>query len=572
MNVSKYLLSTLLLSMFLFVSCDESEDVERYQQEVLTTSGNPLTYTSLTSYPIIGAITSSAPTGDFDSPNRYRLLNVASTTGSSFVKASFGIDVDSGALFYNNFRQINKNTIGPPERSITPGVYVVDVGITNTNGMAVHEGAYQLTILDVPVQVDIDAAQVDAGIFEQGVMATVSYTDTSASGSDVTSVSYALIDPPAGFTINATTGAISKVNGAVSGPNQLSIRVTTNAGIIVVQNILTVVVGAPPTLQMVQQDGTTALTKAVVSPFTGYTTVAPVVDGMSPTQWEIIFPKSLVNTEPDAAAGETAIDFSSAFSVEDPSGKVSIAADAGLPAGMHTLSLKASNATANEYTFVDVLTIEVEERWNTTPLYSASDFDAFTGVTLHHLDSPETYLETIASHGMALMPVVKWQSVNATNAKPNNNINRKDAAMELKIPITDSSVKKVRISFYEAVGYNNYYMTRHERKLYSLQTADAAAPAADPATWDLTLDSDYSSWTLINQWSQLKAARTAGTGPNINLFNKIDGVVIDLNAGIQNLYFFLRLTKISDQNPTQGQWLIADFTVEGSGAFAAEEY
>jgi hypothetical protein len=239
---------------------------------------------------------------------------------------------------------------------------------------------------------------------------------------------------------------------------------------------------------------------------------------------------------------------------------------------MHTLSLKATNATANEYIFVDVLTIEVEDRWNTTPIYSASDFDAFTGVTLHHLDSPESYLQTSASHGMALMPVVKWQSVNPTNLKPNNNFNRKDAAMELKIPITDSSLKKVRISFYEAVGYNNYYMTRHERKMYSLQKADASAPTADPAKWDLTLDSDYSSWTAINQWNQLKAARTAGTGPNINLFNKIDGVVIDLNAGIQNLYFFLRLTKTSDIAPTQGQWLIADFTVEGSKAFAAEEY
>ena len=556
MNVSKYLLSTLLLSIFLFVACDESEDVGVYEQEVLTTANNPLTYTNLTSYPIVGPITSAVPAGNFDTPFRYRLLNSASTTGSSFTKAAFTVNGDTGTVAYGN-----------AGNTITPGTYSVDIGVTNSNGMAVYEGAYELTILEVPVEVSIDAAQVNAGIFEQGVMATVSYTDTSASGSDVTSVSYALIDPPAGFTINATTGAISKVNGAISGPNQLSIRVTTNAGIIVVQNILTVVVGAPPTLQMVQQDGTTALTKAVVSPFTAYTTAAPVVDGMSPTQWEIVFPKSLVNSDPDAAAGETAIDFSSAFSVEDPSGKVSIAVDAGLPAGLHTLSLKATNASANEYTFVDVLTIEVEERWNTTPIYSASDFDAYTGVKLHHLDSPETFLATAAAHGMALMPVIKWQSING-----NGNAARKDAAMELKIPITDSSVKKVRISFYEAVGYNNYYMTRHERKMYSLQTADAAAPAADPATWDLTLDSDYSSWTTINQWSQLKAARTAGTGPNINLFNKIDGVIIDLNAGIQNLYLFLRLTKISDTAPTQGQWLIADFTVEGSGAFTAEEY
>ena len=228
MNVSKYLLSTLILSMILFVGCDESDDIQKYEQEALTVSGNPLSYTNFTSYPVVGDIESSAPAGDFDAPYRFRLLNASSTTGSSFTKAAFTVDPDSGAITYGN-----------AANTISTGVYSVDIGISNSNGMAVHEGAYILTILDVPVLVNIDAAQVNAGIFEQGVMATVSYTDTSASGSEVTSVSYALIEPPVGFSINATTGAISKGNGAVSGPNQLSVQVTTNTGIIIVQNILT---------------------------------------------------------------------------------------------------------------------------------------------------------------------------------------------------------------------------------------------------------------------------------------------------------------------------------------------
>ena len=46
MNVSKYLLSTLLLSMFLFIGCEDNEDIQRYEQEVLTTANNPLTYTN----------------------------------------------------------------------------------------------------------------------------------------------------------------------------------------------------------------------------------------------------------------------------------------------------------------------------------------------------------------------------------------------------------------------------------------------------------------------------------------------------------------------------------------------
>ncbi|MDB2394287.1 hypothetical protein N9V73_01180, partial [Flavobacteriaceae bacterium] len=134
MNVSKYLLSTLLLSMFLFIACEDKDDVQRYEQEVLTTSGNPLTYTNLTSYPIVGAITSSAPAGDFETPYRYRLLNATSTSGSSFNKAVFAINVDTGAIVYGN-----------AGNTISTGVYSLDVGVTNSNGMAVHEGAYILT-------------------------------------------------------------------------------------------------------------------------------------------------------------------------------------------------------------------------------------------------------------------------------------------------------------------------------------------------------------------------------------------------------------------------------------------
>ena len=185
MNVSKYLLSTLLLSMFLFIGCDESDDIQKYEQEALTVSGNPLTYTNLTSYPVVGPIESSAPAGDFDAPYRFRLLNASSTIGSNFTKAAFTVDPDSGAVKYTN-----------AANTISTGVYSVDIGISNSNGMAVYESAFELTIIEVPVQVNIDAAQVNAGIFEQGVMATVSYTDTSASGSDVTSVSYALVERP----------------------------------------------------------------------------------------------------------------------------------------------------------------------------------------------------------------------------------------------------------------------------------------------------------------------------------------------------------------------------------------
>ena len=109
--------------------------------------------------------------------------------------------------------------------------------------------------------------------------------------------------------------------------------------------LLTVNVGEAPTIEMTQQDEATLLNKTVLSPNTPYTTSAPKVTGMIPAQWDVILPKSLFNDNPDATAGEVAIDFSGAFSVENPSGKVSISADSGLPIGIHVLSLKATNST-----------------------------------------------------------------------------------------------------------------------------------------------------------------------------------------------------------------------------------
>jgi hypothetical protein len=552
MKISKILFSIIISSLFIVLSCDDEETVELYEPQLIDADSTSLVYEKLTAYPSLGSIQSANPTtSDLETPYGFRILKISSPSQSNFVQAAFTIDRESGIISYGNINN-----------TISTGTFSVDVGLVNTNGMAVYENAFELFILDVPLEVVIDNNEVEAGIFEQGVMATISYTDTSGSD-EITSATYKLIDPPVGFEINSSTGAISKVKGAASGPNSLSVEITTNIGVVMAPNVLTVNVGESPTIEMLQQDESTSLTKTVLSPNTAYTTSSPEVTGMDPTNWEVVLPTSLLNS--DLELGEI-IDFSSSFSVEEPSGKVSIAADAGLPLGTHTLGLKATNASDDEFEFKDVLTIEVEDRWETV-VYEPSDFDALTGVTLHHLDSPTSFLGTTDNHGMAKMPVVKWQSINGAG-----NSNRIDAAMELKIPIQDPSIRKARISFYEASGYNNFYVTRHERKVYSYQAADTTPPVADPSTWNLLIDNDDSMWSTIAQWPALKAARdVTKTAPDITLFNKMEGKTVSVSSDTQNLYFFLRFIKVSDEFPTQGQWLIADFMVEASLAFPAEE-
>ena len=552
MKISKILFSIIISTLFIVLSCDDEETVELYEPQLIDADSTSLVYEKLTAYPTLGSIQSANPTtSDLETPYGFRILKTSSPSQSNFAQAAFTIDRESGIISYGNINN-----------TISTGTFSVDVGLVNTNGMAVYENAFELIILDVPLEVVIDKNEVEAGIFEQGVMATISYTDTS--GTDqITYATYKLIDPPAGFEINSSTGEISKVKGAASGPNSLSVEITTNAGVVTAPNVLTVNVGESPTIEMFHQDGSTPLTKTVLSPNTAYTTSAPEVTGMNPTKWEVIFPASLVNS--DTELGEV-IDFSSSFSVEEPSGKVSIAEDAGLPLGTHSLGLKATNAIDDEFEFKDVLTIEVEDRWDTV-IYEPSDFDTFNGITLHHLDSPTNFLATTDNHGMAKMPVVKWQSINGAG-----NSSRIDAAMELKIPILDPLIRKARISFYEASGYNNFYVTRHERKVYSYQAADTTPPAADPSTWNLMIDNDDTMWSTIAQWPALKEARdVTNTAPDVTLFNKMEGKTVSVSSNTQNLYFFLRLTKVSDQNPTQGQWLIADFMVEASLAFPAEE-
>ena len=395
MKISKILFSIIISTLFIVLSCDDEETVELYEPQLIDADSTSLVYEKLTAYPSLGSIQSANPTtSDLETPYGFRILKTSSPSQSNFVQAAFTIDRESGIISYGNINN-----------TISTGTFSVDVGLVNTNGMAVYENAFELIILDVPLEVVIDKNEVEAGIFEQGVMATISYTDTS--GTDqITSATYKLIDPPAGFEIDSSTGEISKVKGAASGPNSLSVEITTNAGVVTAPNVLTVNVGESPTIEMFQQDGSTPLTKTVLSPNTAYTTSAPEVTGMNPTKWEVIFPASLVNS--DTELGEV-IDFSSSFSVEEPSGKVSIAEDAGLPLGTHSLGLKATNASDDEFEFKDVLTIEVENRWDTV-IYEPSDFDTFNGITLHHLDSPTSFLATTDNHGMAKMPVVKWQS------------------------------------------------------------------------------------------------------------------------------------------------------------------
>ena len=545
MKISKTLFSIIISSILIITSCDDEETVELYEPQFINVDSTFLAYEKLSTYPSLNSIQSANPTtSDIETPYGFRILKISSPSQSNFAQAAFTIDRESGIISYGN----TNNTIGT-------GTFSIDVGIVNINGMAAYENAFELIILDVPLEFSIDTNEVQAGIFEQGIMATISFADTSGSD-EITSVTYTLIEPPAGFEIDSSTGEISKVKGASSGPNVLSVEITTNVGVVMAPNVLTVNVGESPTIEMFQQDGSTSLTKTVLSPNTAYTTSAPVLTGMNPTKWEVIFPTSLLNS--DLELGDV-IDFSSSFSAEEPSGKVSISADAGLPLGTHTLGLKATNATGDEFEFEDVLTIEVEERWETTPVYE-NDFSAQGAqLELHKMGSTGSLASLRASHPKCDNgPLLRFGVFDPP-------ANFSDGAAEFKIPVQGTSIKKLRISFHEIFGYNDWWVNRYKRTISSYQSSDDTSSLVT-GNWSL-LEANFSSnhrfGNAFSPWS-------------IDKYNFVSSETGSVSTSTKNVSFFVRLQYVGDTLnpegvPTGGQWLLRNLIVEASKAFPAEE-
>ena len=78
-------------------------------------------------------------------------------------------------------------------------------------------------------------------------------------------VTYQLVDASDIYSINETTGVISKDKAANSGSVKLSVQVGSNLGAVVASDLLTVNVGPSPTISLLQLDGSTPLTSDFIS-------------------------------------------------------------------------------------------------------------------------------------------------------------------------------------------------------------------------------------------------------------------------------------------------------------------
>lgn len=531
----------LFIAGLLLWSCGEErviQDYDVYNQVKLLDDDGTVSYDPVVTYPINGVIASEAAYFEMLGAYRFGIDEKIIPAGSTANVNNFSIDGSTGVIEYENSGELS------------PGTYFVSVRLENINGVAVYNQVYEMIVNEVPVSLQIDNEEVEAGIFEEGVIATLSYTDESGA-EEITTVSYELINAPAGFSIDADSGDIIKISGASSGENKISVKATTNLGALVYEDILTVIVGAEPTILYMQQDGVTLLTKGTISPWTAYTTAAPILDGMTATSYEIVLPETLV-------AGSVTV---------DATGKISVAADQDLAIGDYLLGVIASNATGKSFEFNDVFVLTVDTRWETTPVFfedfnnaidppeALNDYNA--SLNSYFLNSTSTFDFVAAytsSKGVYTAKLAEGK-VDGGFATP------VDGAMVLELTM-QADWRKMRVSFNEGFGYGDNRATWYERTLQSSHDiTDLMSGTFDDSNWTTVMSDTDTDWSGLSVWKGLTSDAD---------LNKVPFKDVVLTAGSDTVYLNWRVRKTG--TATGGAaFLIDDISVEVSVAFLAEE-
>ncbi len=526
-----YIALLILGAIVTLFSCEESEEFERYVPSVLEDNDSTLIYTDLETYPYLDLITTDTPTVNYSGKYSFVLDSIVELSGVTFQRNKFNIDRNSGVIRYNNGGEL------------TPGQYVMNVGLVSTSGIVIFKEAFTMDVKEVPVTLSIDNAVVDAGALQVGTIAQLSITDNS--GGEVTEVKYAFTEAKDGFAIDGLTGEISKTGSVLDKTTTFSIKVTTNLGAKVYDDVLVVNVGEAPTIEYFQQDGTTALSKVTLSPWTAYTSSAPALSGMEADGGFV------------AILPDTLQPFATSFSL-DASGALSIEKGANLPEGEHVIGVTATNSGGVSASFDSLFTIKVEALWETEP-FITEDFndeetknfipqDAYPGLWSGYVFSGSTGGWKKA-HDVGAGGFAGFRMFNPKDT---------DAGLIRKIDLTD--VFGLKINFAEMIGYGGAFTDNYDRALYMGEdTTNVAAGSFVDADWTAIQDTD-GAWLEVN-WN-------GGNGPEQYYNINIDLTAISGNT----LYLMWRMlptaTSSLDQN---GQWIIDSFSATKASAYDAIE-
>lgn len=535
----------LLLTLIIF-SCEERVELDyvEFSPGSLADNDGKIIYSDVDVYPVLDVISTDTPSVD-NSINTGLVFNIDTVKApaeSTFDYSKFSIDKPSGVISYDN-------SMG----GLTEGNYSISLSVDNAGGVARYDDVVTISVLSVPIQINIDSESVDVGSLQIGEIATASVTDLSGQGV-VNMVTYQLVDASDIYSINETTGVISKDKAANSGSVKLSVQVGSNLGAVVASDLLTVNVGPSPTISLLQLDGSTPLTRVTLSPYTAYTSYPPVLSDMTAASWDIILPPTLDN-------------FKNFFSM-GAAGEITIAADANLPEGDYKIGVTPKNAGGISLDFPEVLTIKIENR-------SAVVFEDL--INDHPGEDDSAAPSAVNGWSSHLISGTKddgssWKKMKAVAGKwgsmrrwmGGSYVGDSDECVIREIDLSSiDKTKPTTIVFGEVIGYGPPYMAKYDRAFYyGEDITNVSSGTWNDAEWVPLngLGLEGADW-LGSNWN-------AGNGPpqdytkSINL-NSISGDKVYLNWRMRR--------KDSQTGKQNGQWVINDIRIEQPDVYAAEE-
>ena len=540
-NSFKFLLLTLII-----FSCEERVELDyvEFTPGSLADNDGKIIYSDVDVYPVLDVISTDTPSVD-NSINTGLVFNIDTVKApaeSTFDYSKFTIDKPSGVISYDN-------SMG----GLTEGNYSISLSVDNAGGVARYDDVVTISVLSVPIQINIDSESVDVGSLQIGEIATASVTDLSGQGV-VSMVTYQLVDASDIYSINETTGVISKDKAANSGSVKLSVQVGSNLGAVVASDLLTVNVGPSPTISLLQLDGSTPLTRVTLSPYTAYTSYPPVLSDMTAASWDIILPPTLDN-------------FKNFFSM-GAAGEITVAADANLPEGDYKIGVTPKNAGGISLDFPEVLTIKVENR-------SAVVFEDL--INNHPGEDDSAAPSAVNGWSSHLISGTKddgssWKKMKAVAGKwgsmrrwmGGSYVGDSDECVIREIDLSSiDKTKPTTVVFGEVIGYGPAYMNKYDRAFYyGEDITNVSSGSWNDAEWVPFngLGLEGADWLGAN-WN-------AGNGPpqdytkTINL-NSISGDKVYLNWRMRR--------KDSQTGKQNGQWVINDIRIEQPDVYAAEE-
>ena len=535
----------LLFALIIF-SCEERVELDyvEFTPGSLADNDGKIIYSDVDVYPVLDVISTDTPSVD-NSINTGLVFNIDTVKApaeSTFDYSKFTIDKPSGVISYDN-------SMG----GLTEGNYSISLSVDNAGGVARYDDVVTISVLSVPIQINIDSESVDVGSLQIGEIATASVTDLSGQGV-VSMVTYQLVDASDIYSINETTGVISKDKAANSGSVKLSVQVGSNLGAVVASDLLTVNVGPSPTISLLQLDGSTPLTRVTLSPYTAYTSYPPVLSDMTAASWDIILPPTLDN-------------FKNFFSM-GAAGEITIAADANLPEGDYKIGVTPKNAGGISLDFPEVLTIKVENR-------SAVVFEDL--INNHPGEDDSAAPSAVNGWSSHLISGTKddgssWKKMKAVAGKwgsmrrwmGGSYVGDSDECVIREIDLSSiDKTKPTTVVFGEVIGYGPAYMNKYDRAFYyGEDITNVSSGLWNDAEWVPFngLGLEGADWLGAN-WN-------AGNGPpqdytkTINL-NSISGDKVYLNWRMRR--------KDSQTGKQNGQWVINDIRIEQPDVYAAEE-